>query len=159
MMRFLALLAAVALVACGPRLVDHSFSFNALQDSTDVYVMDFRYGGSRHAGARNEHLRREEGVSAQATGITGFTLVPDDLYVKWRMNSTGNIFEDTVDLRSRLPRDFTNHRVHFVVQGPQLYVYLISPERRPADRPAIGPKMYWHLASIQIYPDTATKRD
>jgi hypothetical protein len=61
--------------------------------------------------------------------------------------------EETVDLRYRLPRDITDHRVYFIVRGPQLYVYLISPERRPPDMPGNGPRVYSHLKTTTIYPD------
>jgi hypothetical protein len=57
-------------------------------------------------------------------------LLGDDLYVKWRIKSTGEIYEDTVDLRNRLPEDMHRQRIRFVVWGPQLYVYLISPKRK-----------------------------
>jgi len=79
----------------------------------------------------------------------------DFLYVKWRIKSTGQVYEDTVDLRRRLPADITDHRIHFIVKGPQLYVYLITPERRPPDMPPNGPRPYQYLKTITIYPDQA----
>ena len=77
------------------------------------------------------------------------------MYVKWRIKSTGQIHEDTVDLRSRLPRDIKDHRIYFVIKGEQLYVYLISPQRRAADLPPNGPEMYQHRVVKTIYPDQA----
>ena len=78
----------------------------------------------------------------------------EDLYVKWRVKSTGAIYEDTVDLRRRLPRDITGQRLYFIAQGAQLHVYLISMnERRPPDMPAVGPKMYSHMKVVEIYPE------
>jgi hypothetical protein len=134
-------------------VVDHSFSFNALQDSPDVEVMDFRYGTSQQPGARNEHLERAQGKSAQATGVTGPMLRGEDLYVKWRVKSTGQIYEDTVNLRKHLPPDITGQRIHFLIRGQQLYVFLISNQRRTPNDSAIGPRMYSHLKTTQIYPD------
>src|SRR5438128_1525557 len=96
--------ALVALVACAStgEIVEHSFAFNAALDSPDVEVMDYRYGESKQPGARNDHEQRDQGKSAQATGITGPMRRGDSLYVKWRMKSTGAVYEDTVDLRHRL---------------------------------------------------------
>lgn len=34
--------------------------------------------------------------------------------------------EDTVDLKRYLPRDISGQRIRFIIEGPQLYVYLIS---------------------------------
>jgi len=53
----------------------------------------------------------------------------DSLYVKWRIKSTSEVYDDTVDLKSRLPEDIANNRIHFIIKGSQLYVYLITPER------------------------------
>lgn len=77
----------------------------------------------------------------------------DSLYVKWRVKSSGRVYEDTVDLRNRLPRDIKDHRIYFVIKGEQLYVYLISPQRRPSDVPPNGPGMYRHRIVKTIYPD------
>lgn len=75
------------------------------------------------------------------------------LYVKWRLKSTGQIYEDNVDLRQRLPTDIKDHRIHFAINGTQLYIYLIAPERRAKDMPAIGPEMYRYRKTTMIYPD------
>jgi hypothetical protein len=146
---------AVALcVGCAhsANVVDHSFGFNALQDSPDAEVMDFRYGSSKQPGARNEHLERAQGKSAQASGVTGPMVRGDDLYVKWKLKSTGQIYEDTVDLRKHLPADIRGQTIYFLIGGEQLYVFLISNQRRAANEPAIGPRMYAHRKTIQVYP-------
>ena len=79
--------------------------------------------------------------------------VGGSLFVKWRIKSTGAVHEDTVDLRPRLPPDITDHRVHFIVRGSRLHVYLISPRHRPPDMPPIGPRAYRYLKATVIYPD------
>ena len=80
-------------------------------------------------------------------------LVGDFLYVKWRIKDTGLVYEETVDLRQRLPRNIKDHTVYFDIKGAQLYVYLISPERRPPDMPPNGPHMYDYRKIFTIYPD------
>jgi hypothetical protein len=143
------------LVACTSTggIVDHTFAFNAGVDSPDVEVMDYRYGSSRHPGARNEHLQRDQGKSAQGTSVTGPMPRGDDLYVKWKIKHTGVVYEDTVDLRHRLPSDITGQRVYFLIRGSQLHVYLVSKERRAPGTPAIGSRLWSHLKAIEIYPD------
>jgi hypothetical protein len=85
--------------------------------------------------------------------VSGAMLRGDFLYVKWRNVDTYQVYEDTVDLRSRLPRDIEGQRVYFMIRGSQLYVYLISRESKPPDMPAIGPRMYRDRKVIQVYPD------
>ena len=78
---------------------------------------------------------------------------PDSLYVKWLMKDKNKIYEDTADLRNRLPKDFTDCEVYFVVQGPQLFVYLVYPDAREPNSAAVGPSKYRHRKVLKIYPD------
>lgn len=131
LMRWLLWFVAFGLVGCisGERLVNHSFEFDARWDSPGIEILDFRYGNSRHPGARNPDWVLARGESFQATGVSGDMLVGDSLYVKWRIKRTGEVYQDTVDLRSRLPWQLKNHNIRFIVKGEQLYVYLITPEK------------------------------
>lgn len=131
-MHWLALLfIACALAACaaGPRVVDHAFRFDARWDSPDAEVLDFRYGDSKLPGVRPPEWALKEGSIGQATGVNGPMLIGDSLYVKWRIKSTGEVYQDTVNLRSRLPADIKDHTIYFIIKGAQLYVYLISPDK------------------------------
>lgn len=78
---------------------------------------------------------------------------PDNLYVKWRVLSDDKVYEETVDLRKRLPKDLTDWTVYFLVAGPQLYIYLISDKPRPPSVAPVGPKVYRDRKVITIYPD------
>lgn len=112
-----ALASACAIAA---ETVDHAFSFDARRDSPDIEVLDYRYG-VRKPG----YWMYSSGQKMpQNDNINGWFPRGDSLYVKWRIRSSGEIFEDTVDLRSRLPADITGQRIHFVIKGSQLYVYL-----------------------------------
>ena len=146
----------VTLSACssGPRLVDHSFGFDVLADSPDVLLLDYRYGTSTQPGARPPEWSLKEGIIRQQAGITGEMILGDTLYVKWRIKSTGEVFEDTVDLKSRLPHDITGYRIYFAVIGRQLHVYLVSSTLRPPDFPITGPKKYQYYKVYSIYPDS-----
>lgn len=125
-------LVLLGLAACTtePRLPDHAFEFDAVHDSPDIEVLNYQYGNSKLPGVRPpEWALKKEGYVAGGTGIHGPMPRGDFLYVKWRIKSTGKVLEDTVDFRSRLPADITDHRIHFVIRGSQLYVYLITPEK------------------------------
>jgi hypothetical protein len=140
----------------GPTLTDHAFSFDSLVDSPEVEILDYRYGKSRLLAASAQVEDLERGRVRQYASINGPMLRGDSLYVKWRIRSTGQWYEDTVDLASRLPVEITDHRIHFVVKERQLYVYLISPERRPSSMPPNGPRKYDYLKVITIYPDESS---
>src|SRR5438094_6545806 len=83
-------IALSVLVACasGAELVDHSFGFNAVEDSSDVQILDYRYGTSKQPGASNIDELRKEGRSFQATSITADMVRGDSLYVKWKIKNT-----------------------------------------------------------------------
>lgn len=144
----------VALSACasGPRLVDHAFSFDVLADSPDVTLLDYRYGTSKHPGARPPDWALRNGLIEQHSSVNGGMILGDTLYVKWRVKATNEVIEDTVDLKSRLPRDITDHRVYFVIKDKQLWVYLISPEKRPPTWPKYEPPGWTHRKVYVIYP-------
>lgn len=78
--------------------------------------------------------------------------VGDDLYVKWRINATSEVIEQTVDLRNRLPRDMANHKIYFVIKKRELFVYVISPEKRPPDWPTYEPPGWTHRKVYLVYP-------
>jgi len=112
------------------KTVLHSFEFDARWDSPDIEILDYRYGEARHPGVRPADHQIRNGEVPQASGAGGYLQRGDDLYVKWSIKSTGEVHEDTVDLKSKLPDDITGHRIRFIVQGSQLYVYLVLPKRK-----------------------------
>jgi hypothetical protein len=136
----------------GSEVVNHSFQFDAIQDSPGVIVLDYRYGDSKIPGVRSDEDYRRSGKPLQSTSVTGDMRRGDELWVKWRVNSENKVYEETVDLKGRLPKTIEDHIIYFRVDGPRLYVYLISPERRSESEPSIGPKKYRHLKVTQIHP-------
>lgn len=125
-----ALLASMAACASEPRLVDHSFGFDARRDSPDVEILDYRYGSSNFPGVRGcpKHYSRCDTIP-QGANTNGEMPLGNEIYVKWRIKSTGEVYEDSVNLRGRLPVNMYRQRIRFVVSGLQLYIFLISPEK------------------------------
>lgn len=120
-----------AACATDRRVVNHSFKFDPIWDSPGIEILDYRYGNSKNPVVRGCPTQSSPCEKSRQGGSTsGVMTVGDDLYVKWRIKSTGAIYEDTVDLKSRLPDDITHHRIYAIVHGSQLHVYLISPKRK-----------------------------
>lgn len=122
----------ILLAACasGPRVANHSFEFDARWDSPGIEILDYRYGTSNIPGVRGCPKQYSPcPTSRQSAGTSGEMVVGDELYVKWRIKSTGEVYEDLVDLRSRLPENMQNQSIRFIVSGPQLFVFVISPEK------------------------------
>ena len=132
----MALWLAVLLAACasGPKLVSHGFSFNGLHDQwiESVDLLAYAYG-DRYYRVRDdlEHPRSSlfAGKASLPPGnsVDGPMPVGEFLYVKWRVKASGEVLEQRVDLRDRLPRDMTDHELTFVIDGRQLYVYVVTP--------------------------------
>jgi hypothetical protein len=142
-----ALFVALAACASGPKEVNHAFSFDTWIDSPNDQVLNYRYSSDYP-----EDWQLRDGIGQQRN-VNGWMPRGDTLYVKWRIKATGAVYEDTVDLGARLPRDITGHRIHFVVKGPQLYVYLVSPKKRTPSDPQGPLRMYSDLVVYTLYPD------
>ena len=140
-----AVVAALCLAACaaGPRTAFHAFSFDARFDGwledTDLLIYNY---GSEYSMVRKDlndpnyalHYLNLSTLRQQGT-VTGEFPVGDFLEVKWRVRSTGKIYHEKVDLRPLLPRDMDDCTVTFVIDGPQLYIYLVTAQHRPDDSP------------------------
>ena len=137
----------------GPRIALHSFEFHVSLDSPDVELLDYRYGTSTQHGTFPPAWTLQSGSIAQNVGTSGDMIIGDFLYVKWRIKKTGEIFKDTVDLRNRLPRNIYDNTVYFVIRGPQLYVYLITPERSLPGAPSHDLRMYKSRVVRTLYPN------
>lgn len=153
----LAVLLLLSGCATQPRVFDHALSFDVSYDGQNAEILDYRYGASR-LPVRAPAEAVAQGKPLYQANVSGPMQRGDSLYVKWRNRSTGAVYEDTADLRQRLPADMTGQRIHFMVNGAQLYVYLISPEPRRRDGPADGPRLYRDRQSTLIYPDKAKQQ-
>lgn len=171
-----AIVMLLATCASGPRVVNHSFEFDARRDSPDIEILEYRYGTSNHPAARSCPNRHSPCTAIpQYTGVTGDMFQGDDLYVKWRIKSTGDVYEDLVDLRGRLPANMENQRIRFVVNRSQLYVFVIrlnakiNPNPCPNDEERLRLdyssipfdkifSIYCSRKIIQIYPNKSTNQ-
>jgi hypothetical protein len=157
----LALSGCAGVTQATPKLVFHSFSFNgwdyADKWADTVDLLEYSYG-DQYRMVRRKALGPDDSLSPQA-GVSGPMPVGDFLYVKWRIKATAEVVEDRVDLRPLLPRDMTEHELIFVIDGRQLYVYLVTPTPKHMGDPPIL-KTYLSLFNVtyEIYPiNTYTK--
>jgi hypothetical protein len=154
-MRRLFAIAAVLLAwatLAGAEVVDHAFGFDMRYDDQNAEVLDYRYGESKSPVSAPPGAVRDGSVFMSAN-VNGPMLRGDFLYVKWRDKATREVGEDRVDLRRRLPADLAGQRIHFIIRGARLLVYVISPQPRPPDAPATGPELYRHRMATLIYPE------
>ncbi len=156
-LRLLVLFALGSLLGgCGTErdLVRYSFEFDLRYDNQHAEILDYWYGKSKNEW----RLRADEDLVKSGRpiffeSVTGQMLSDNLLYVKWRDTDIGKVYEDTVDLRNRMPRNIEDHTIYLMIKGPQLYVYLVSPERRPSNVPSNGPSMYGYRKVTTLYPD------
>lgn len=147
----LGLLSACA-TATGPRKAFHSFSFEIGADSPGVELLDYRYGSGKEFYQGPPAYALAQGRIAQQQNVGGDTEVGTTLYAKWRIQTTGEVHEDTVDLSKSLPQDMLRQRIHFTIDQSQLFVFLVTPILRGKDEPIVGPRKYHWFKVIQLYP-------
>lgn len=152
----LALCLAMTLTACasGPKLVSHGFSFDGWNDhwAETAQLLEYSYGDQYRMVQRKAP---EGDFLGYQSGIHGPMPVGDFLYVKWRLKASGEVFEQRVDLRNRLPRDMSDHELTFVIDGRQLYVYVVTPRRKTSSTELPTPLKTWRSEfayAYEIYP-------
>lgn len=116
------------------RYATHTFSFDARRDSPDIDILDFHYGGNDHPSVRGCPRHPDQCKPPFYSTVAHAKMeVADQLYVKWRIRTSGEIYEDVVDLHGRLPNDITGQRIHFIVSEDRLHVYLIGANKVAPD--------------------------
>lgn len=137
--QWLALSLVVVMAGCatGPKVVSHSFNYDGFNDkwADKVDLLAYSYGDQYPKLIR----KAAEGGTVGAQGIVNGPIpVGEFLYVQWRLKATGEVLEQRVDLRDRLPRDMTDHELTFLMDGRQLFVYVVTPRRKKSfDEPPI----------------------
>ncbi|MBC7620630.1 MAG: hypothetical protein H7293_16875 [Candidatus Saccharibacteria bacterium] len=166
--KYLASYCAVALLmalmglsgcAAGPQGSYHTFSIDGAYDkwSQSIDLLEYDYGGV-HSMVRDKGKSEADKVST-FTSINATMPNGEYLYAKWRIKSTGEVIEKRVDLRGRLPDNMLNHGITFVIDGQQLYIFLITPTKKIYGAPPIlrtyRSKSY---VSYEIYPNNTFKK-
>jgi hypothetical protein len=133
-----------------PKWAFHTFNFGSVgsPENSGVEILAYKYGDSKTPGTY------DEGHALNWTNVSGKMPVGDYLHVKWRVLATDKIYEDKVDLKSRLPSNMEDKTIHFIVEGPKLSVYLISDKEGNArGAPDCPAHLYFHNKCTRIYPD------
>jgi hypothetical protein len=155
----LCITAALSLAGCvsGPPQAAHAFEFDGWNDKWNATIDLLEYG----YGDQYQMVRRKATTDQPlkpAAGVNGLMPIGEFLYVKWRIKVTGEVIEDKVDLRSKLAKNMFEHRVTFVIDQKQLYVYLVTPVWKKVGTPPIL-KSHWSetYVTFEIYPTNTYK--
>jgi hypothetical protein len=156
----LCLVTALTLTGCatGPRQVFHSFDFDGWDDgwysgpNSNVQLQEYSYGDQYHM-VRKKVQPGETRIPAN-TSVSGPMPVGEFLYVRWRIKDSGEMVEHRVDLRDRLPKDMHDQRVTFVIDGKDLYVYVVTNRPKPyyGAPPVLRNWLSKQMVSYEIYP-------
>ncbi|MEZ5647230.1 MAG: hypothetical protein R3E99_19095 [Burkholderiaceae bacterium] len=157
----LGLLLALGLAGCaaGPRLVPHGFNFDGWYDgwAEEVDLLEYAYGDA-YEPVRGKVRDGKRSAGGQS-GVFGSMPVGEFLYVKWRIKATGEVLEDKVDLRDRLPRDMSDHELTFLIDGRQLYAYIVTPRDQAREVRQRTHKTWLSRYNVvyEIYPENEIK--
>lgn len=151
----------LTLTACatGPKQTIHAFTFDGWFDkwATEVDLLEYSYGNQYHMV--QDKVQPTKVSLGYKAGVNGPMPVGEFLYVKWRIKSTKEVVERKVDLRDLLSRNMYEHKVTFVIEGRQLYVYLVTPQfKKDSDPPHLKTYLSDHHVSYEIYPTNTYKQ-
>ena len=158
------LIAAILLFALGACAAQHpkpwhSFSINGWFDgwAPKINLLEYQYGD------KYKMVHRVVGPGAKTLGysvaINGPMPVGDFIYVKWQIKDTGEIVEDKVDLRARLPESMEGYRLTFTIEGRQLRLFLVTPiPKNEGDPPLLSTTESRYHLTYEIYPSNSYKK-
>lgn len=143
-------------------LIDHAFTLNTWEfdgkaGTERVEILDYLYGNPTGYAIKNPPHYKARGECKQGDSHGNLGTKRKDLkifYVKWLDKTTDKVHEVTIDLQKKLPKDFgRDHDFFASFKQGQLYVYVITPERRAEHEPPNGPRASDYLKTITIYPE------
>lgn len=142
-----------ACAGAGPRQPDHSFSYDGWFDgwAKQVDLLEYRYGNNERMTSSTVNPGSTS-IGYQSS-VSGSMPIGEFLYVKWRIKATGEVLQDRVDLRPLLPWNMGKHTVTFVIDGRQLYVYLVTNQSKPyKSSPILKTYLSEYDVTYEIYP-------
>jgi hypothetical protein len=152
-------------VITGNDRIYHSFDMNKAEfdhmaGANRIEILDYLYGSPNGYAAKNPEHYKARGECKQYDGR--FVNMPrKDLkifYIKWLDKVTGKVTSVTLDLPKKLPKDFgENHRFFASFKQGQLYVYVITPERRADNEPPNGPRATDYLKTLTLYQESSSE--
>jgi hypothetical protein len=151
--------ALTALPGCAtvPQVSYHAFEFDGWFDKWATKIDLLAYSdGDKYSVVRRAVPSENESLGYR-TGVNGTMPIGEFLYVKWRVKATGEVVEDKVDLRSRLPADMFQHSITFVIDNKQLYVYLVTPKPAIKGVPELKTYLSDSRLTYEIYPVSTYK--
>ena len=160
---FSALILALILAACtlDTFSIYHRFEFDLRRDDQHALILDYKYlDGDKLLESGNEaYVTDGSGFKVCNSGI--YAPKGTSLYVKWRDETNGTIYEDNVNMKKTLPVNMVEKTIYLMIRGPQLYIYVVPKDepdnRRPANAPPIGPSGLGFLNTVQVYPPPSLK--
>ena len=133
---------------------DHSFSYDGVFDgwAKQVDLLEYRYGSKTKT--IGEAVKPGSSSVGYRNPVVDAMPRAEFLYVKWRIKASGEVREDRVDLRPLLPQDMDRHTVTFVIDGRQLYVYLVTGTLKPyLSPPVLRTYLSKSTVTYEIYPN------
>jgi hypothetical protein len=149
------LLLITGIQACAVTTVPewHSFEFDAVFEMNDIEIVDFRYGNGPAFPIRTRCMpvSEREDKCLQGTSANLLTEIGETLWVKWKIKSSGLVFEDTIEIKKLLPKSINGMTIFFIIRDKQLSLYLNTFQPRPPVWP-VYPGVRKSGKIYQLYP-------
>jgi hypothetical protein len=148
------LLWAAALVAgCATqqKFSIYFLQYNSAADAPDQVLLAYRYGP-----VNPTHGVSLQGVAGslplRSVNTGGNLPIAEVLYVRWRSSVSGREYEQTVDLRGKLPDNLEGSAIAFVLGEGTVSVYRRLDRFLRSDEPRIGPSGFGPFQGVRVAP-------
>jgi hypothetical protein len=96
-----------------------------IRPDADIDVLDYRLGDYSYLPTRANIDRANTGPERvfPSGNMNIIGPRPKQIYFKWRDNSSGKIYEKTVEIENLLPRNISSHLIFMTIYGNQIYIF------------------------------------
>jgi hypothetical protein len=151
------LLSTLSACATTTRPAYYEFAYGELRIDSHVNILNYRLSTRNEVIIEADQHYVTVGQIQQTRTTGGFYPIPNTLYMKWMVTTTGEVYQDTVDLEKLLPSDMDGKIIHASIDGAALSIYVIEKTdpfvKLPSDIPDCPVDLYRRTRCTRIYPD------
>lgn len=127
------------------------FYYNMFEDGQSSKLMKVNFSSKGIPVLLSPDAQGRPGpIAFQTEGSSGGFDLPDHFYVKWQDRGTLVVYESSIDLKGKFPKDMHNTTITFLIKNNMVELYVVLQDAIYKGSTPIGPDLYRHNKVIRI---------